>query len=43
LATAATISCLALRGSARSLGIFAGILLFILALFASFWLPGDWI
>jgi len=43
LATAATVSCLALRGSARSLGIFAGILLFILALFASFWLPGDWI
>jgi hypothetical protein len=41
LAVAASISCIALKGPARTQAIMAGVLLFILAVLATFWLPGD--
>jgi hypothetical protein len=41
LAVAASISCIALKGPARTQAIRAGVLLCILAVLASFWLPGD--
>jgi hypothetical protein len=41
LAVAASISCIAFKGAARAMAIVAGALLVLLALLASFWLPGD--
>jgi hypothetical protein len=41
LAVAASISCVAFKGSARTQAIMAGVLLFILAVLVTFWLPGD--
>jgi len=43
LAVAASISCIAFKGAARAMAIVAGVLLVLLALLASFWLPGDFI
>lgn len=42
LAAAASISCMAFKGSARFLGVMAGALLSFLAMLAPFWFPGDW-
>lgn len=41
LAVAASISCIAFKGAARALAVVAGVLLVLLALLASLWLPGD--
>ena len=41
LAVAATLSCFTLKGAARVSAVIAGVLLVLLAMLASLWLPGD--